>query len=335
MAFALVQWQNVLELSDELMTQALNLDNRITNFLSFAEGLRATGAVAEPHEFNETDRKFAIVLEESSQKVRDAFSNNFDIPSALEVIQNLIALVYAKPAPNNGLIVSAARFVREIMSVLGFAPETLQLSEGGNDLLGPLAQNMAQSRQAARNNLKELLAETKKVATALKVNLRQPRPTDEAEANNYDLVKALDEHVKKALGDLDKIRDEILPSAGIKLEDQGDGSVTFKVGEPETEEERKKKQIQAAHQKAAAQAQREKAKAQPKEQKLIEHPREVLKRENKYSQFDADGMPTHDADGKELSKSQKNKIKKWYKIEEEKFNKQQAKLAASPAPETK
>ena len=57
--------------------------------------------------------------------------------------------------------------------------------------------------------------------------------------------------------------------------------------------------------------------------------------EGKYSQFDERGVPTHDAAGAELNKSQKKKHEKIYAAQKKKFDKAVAagEISADPKPE--
>ncbi|KFM63812.1 Cysteine--tRNA ligase, cytoplasmic, partial [Stegodyphus mimosarum] len=66
------------------------------------------------------------------------------------------------------------------------------------------------------------------------------------------------------------------------------------------------------------------------EQEALKAAREAMKKippsemfksmPDKYSQFDEKGIPTHDAEGKELSESQLKKVMKLYNAQEKKYN---------------
>ena len=322
MAFALTSWQNVLDFNEEHITQASNILKRFTNFLEKAEGMLQTGQATEVHDYTETDRKFTILLEETQLKIRNAFANNFNIPAAINALQELINASFADPQPNNGLFIAAARLVNQILNILGFTKETVKLSESGGVNMGPVATTMAEFRRVTRPTTLDLLKDEREVAQALGVNLKQPRPEGDEEAQKrYDLVKRLDDHVKKLLADMDKLRDDGLPSLGIRLEDRADGSVDFKIGDPEDPEIKQKKQTIAKEQKQTKQQKKEQ---QPKKAaEPIEHPSETFRKQtDQYSQWDESGIPTHDAEGKPLPKSRINKLKGVYNKLLAKYNKQ-------------
>ncbi|PSN55382.1 Cysteine--tRNA ligase [Blattella germanica] len=102
------------------------------------------------------------------------------------------------------------------------------------------------------------------------------------------------------LSECDRLRDDILPNVGVRLEDREEA-------EKAAEKERKKAE------QAAAQAQRD-------AQKRIKPTEMFLSERDKYSQFDDKGIPTHDAEGKELSKGQIKKLQKLQQVQEKKYN---------------
>jgi cysteinyl-tRNA synthetase len=304
MAFCLVQWQNVLELSEDLFEAARGLLARISNFLGLAEGLRGSGAVYAIRGFSAADAKFAALLGSVQQRVRAAFADNFDVPAALTALRELIDGAYATPAPNNGLIVDGARFVRKIIDVLGFGTESVGLASGGGGL-APVAKGLAEFRVTARGNARTLLGDARAVAEALGVDPRAPRPEDPAEGAKWDLVQGLQTRVKGVLSGIDELRDTTLPAVGIRLEDAPDGSVTFKIGEPEAPKPK------APPKAAAAKGQKQ---APPPPPEAVDPVAHFKAQTDKYSEWDENGLPTKGADGKELTRSQLNKIKKEYEV---------------------
>lgn len=77
----------------------------------------------------------------------------------------------------------------------------------------------------------------------------------------------------------------------------------------QVEEEKRKKKEEAARRKQEQEAAKlAKMKIPPSEMFLSET--------DKYSKFDENGLPTHDAEGKELSKGQAKKVKKLFEAQE-------------------
>ncbi|MEE6499394.1 hypothetical protein FKM82_003433, partial [Ascaphus truei] len=98
----------------------------------------------------------------------------------------------------------------------------------------------------------------------------------------------------------DALRDDILPELGVRLEDHEGLPTVVKLVDKETllkEKEEKKKAAKLAKMKIC--------------------PSEMFKPEtDKYSKFDESGFPTHDVEGKELSKGQAKKLRKLYEAQE-------------------
>uniref|UniRef100_A0A8C5SZS3 Cysteine--tRNA ligase, cytoplasmic n=1 Tax=Laticauda laticaudata TaxID=8630 RepID=A0A8C5SZS3_LATLA len=98
----------------------------------------------------------------------------------------------------------------------------------------------------------------------------------------------------------DSLRDDILPEHGVRFEDHEGLPTVVKLVDRDTllkEREEKEKAAKLA-----------KMKVSPGEMFKSEH--------DKYSKFDENGLPTHDVEGKELSKGQMKKLKKMYEAQE-------------------
>ncbi|KAH0789594.1 cysteinyl-tRNA synthetase [Histomonas meleagridis] len=319
MAFALVPWQKVLELTDGLIEHANSLLSKITNFLQNAEAIHSTGHATDVHEFNEVDNEFSLLLTKTSLDVESAFSNNFNIPQVLELISQLITSANSMK-PNNGLILSSARFIKRIMNILGFTKDSCNLSESTASNLGAVAESLAHHRQEIRVPARSLLTDTKAIAQLLGVDIRKPRPDNDEEAQKrYDAIKLLDEHTKSILSLMDKQRDITLPALGIRLEDSNNG-VTFKLCDPEDVEAKLKKQAQMKHaQEVKKQQQQQKGN---KKQAVVVDPAVFFREQtDKYSEWDETGFPTKDAKGEPLSRGQINKLRKQQKLMQDRFNK--------------
>uniref|UniRef100_A0A669R118 cysteine--tRNA ligase n=1 Tax=Phasianus colchicus TaxID=9054 RepID=A0A669R118_PHACC len=118
----------------------------------------------------------------------------------------------------------------------------------------------------------------------------------------------------------DALRDDILPELGVRFEDHEGLPTVVKLVDKDTllkereekkkiEEEKKRKKEEAARKKQEQEAAKlAKMKIPPHEMFKLEH--------DKYSKFDENGFPTHDTEGKELSKGQIKKLKKLYETQE-------------------
>lgn len=113
----------------------------------------------------------------------------------------------------------------------------------------------------------------------------------------------------KVLSLCDELRDLTLPELGVRLEDKGTSSV-WKLEDPAVLRSERAIKAQDASAKEAAKK-LDAAKRAAKEEAASLHPRFMFKHlDAKYARFDTNGIPTHDAVGEPLSKSQVKKFKK-------------------------
>merc|ERR1712029_129701 len=121
------------------------------------------------------------------------------------------------------------------------------------------------------------------------------------------------------LKECDVLRNDVLPGLGVRLEDKDDHTVIKLVDKNELLKEREEKRL--AEEKKKAKIEEMKRQNEAKEAKKKIPPSEMFKSEtDKYSKFDDKGMPTHDAKGEELPKSQLKKLQKVYAAQEKKYN---------------
>jgi len=111
----------------------------------------------------------------------------------------------------------------------------------------------------------------------------------------------------------DRIRDYDLTDLGVQLDDQSDKPSLVKFVPAAkliaAREEKAALVAERARQKEEARKAREKAEEE-KWQKAKLSPQDMFKADEKYQEWDADGMPTKMADGSEVPKSQLKKLKK-------------------------
>lgn len=127
------------------------------------------------------------------------------------------------------------------------------------------------------------------------------------------------------LSECDKLRDEILPNVGVRLEDDMD-SGRSKIKFVNKEELLKERELKRRYEEEKlAEKERKKAeinqKALEREESKKISPKEMFRSQtDKYSKFDDSGLPTHDNLGKELSKGQIKKLQKLQLAQEKKYN---------------
>lgn len=126
------------------------------------------------------------------------------------------------------------------------------------------------------------------------------------------------------LRECDRLRDEVLPNVGVRLEDDDDGCCKVKlVNRDELMKELEaKKKLEAAKAAEKEKKKSEAAAAAAAKAALRKiPPSEMFRMETeKYSLFDENGLPTHDQSGKEISKGQLKKLQKLQQAQEKKYN---------------
>ncbi|EAY09567.1 cysteinyl-tRNA synthetase family protein [Trichomonas vaginalis G3] len=337
MIFCQSHYRNPMDLSEDNISQAQVKLSKITNFLSSIEPLTLKSISELKRGFKPEDKAFSYFIAKTAEDIERYFADDFDIPKAVNALVALIDEYNKnKDVVIDSLVVEAAKLVRRIMVVLGFSPETVLLSQSNTNLNeSGFPQAMAAYRQNVRTNNINMLKQVRELAKSLNIDMKkQP-----AEANPvYDLLKQLETGVKENMTQLDTLRDESLPSIGIKLEDNANG-VDFKLVDPKqlaeeiktkkTTENFKAQRKEQEKQKQAEKAQNEKKQKPKKDENGVPyHPREWFTSQNDiYSAFDENGLPTakflEDGTSKELSKSEASKLKKMYNTMLQDYNKYQ------------
>merc|ERR1739838_112116 len=128
----------------------------------------------------------------------------------------------------------------------------------------------------------------------------------------------------KLLQICDAIRDDMLPPLGIRLEDrEGGGAPSIKVVDPDelkAEIQAKKNQEEAKRLEKERKKQEAAAKQANKAAEVLKNPAEYFKTDE-YTKWDENGIPTHDKEGKEVTKSQVKKLTKLMEAYKKKFEK--------------
>uniref|UniRef100_A0A665TQT6 Cysteine--tRNA ligase, cytoplasmic n=1 Tax=Echeneis naucrates TaxID=173247 RepID=A0A665TQT6_ECHNA len=180
------------------------------------------------------------------------------------------------------------------------------------------------SRKSAKQTPNRLLIESIAVylTSMLKVGLESTvMPYLDVLSDFRESVRkiAREKKVMELLQLCDSVRDDTLPELGVRLEDH-EGNPDFILQSSKNwfslsqlEEEKKKKKEEAAKKKQEQEL--------AKLAKMKIPPCEMFRSEtDKYSKFDEAGFPTHDVEGKELSKGQAKKLRKFYEAQEKLYN---------------
>ncbi|KAF5286869.1 hypothetical protein FQA39_LY00402 [Lamprigera yunnana] len=296
-AFLLHSWRDTLDYSQNTMECAIQFEKLFNEFFLNVKDLTRsiTGSTTNNTFFKwscmelDLHKKFL----EIKLNVHIALCDNIDTRLSLELLRELVTSsnIYLRDCkqPNAVLLRNIASYITYILSVFG----TISKEE----VIGfPMSQSVSGNTETTIMPYLEIIASFR-----------------ETVRNHAITLKATD-----ILHECDILRDELLPNVGVRLEDRDGGGSAVKLVdcatllkekeskrqaelEKQAEKDRKKAEI------AAVQAAKEALKRIP--------PNEMFKDEiGKYSKFDENGLPTHDADGKEISKGQTKKLQNYSKL---------------------
>ncbi|XP_073963672.1 cysteine--tRNA ligase, cytoplasmic [Choristoneura fumiferana] len=307
LAFLLHGWKETLDYSNNTMEMAIQTEKMFNEFfLTVKDALRAGYDEGCGGEWRDEERALAGKLSATKEQVHAALCDNIDTRGALDALRELVAACHVflrgpAAAPRAApLLARAARFVTDVLHVFGAVG-------------GPRGGIGFPVDDAGVVNLEEAVMPYLEALSSFRARVRDAART----------AKAGD-----VLALCDTLRDVDLPELGVRLEDKPDRTVVKLVSKEELiREKEEKKRLEAEKLKKKqelAEAQRLKD-----EQKKIP-PGELFRKEtDKYSKFDDKGLPTHDHEGKEISKGLVKKLQKLQQAQEKKYNEYLASVKTS------
>merc|ERR1712106_704816 len=308
LAFLLHSWKDTLDYSDNTMELAKSYEKTVGEFfLTVKHFMRTTPGTGVDafSKWTEAELELQNRLFECQDNVDTALCDNVDTRKALETLRELVSQanqyidkVRSASSPvNRQLLKSAAVYCSRILDIFGLISKESPLGfpsgsgggEGEQDLeslVMPFLSSLADFRDNVRKQARE--------------------------------VKATD-----ILKECDRLRDDVLPELGVRLEDkEAEATVIKLVDKEELRKEKEEKKI--AEEKKRLEKEAKKAEAAAKQalldaQKKIK-PEDLFRSEtDKYSKFDDKGLPTQLVDGAEVPKAQLKKLQKIYQAQEKKY----------------
>ncbi|XP_023393127.1 cysteine--tRNA ligase, cytoplasmic [Pteropus vampyrus] len=306
LAFLMHSWKDTLDYSSNTMESALQFEKFMNEFfLNVKDVLRAP--VDATGQFEKWEKEEAELNESFYDKkaaVHEALCDNIDTRTVLEEMRALVsqcnlymaARKAARRRPSRTLLESIALYLTHMLKIFGAIEEESSL---GFPVGGP--------------------------GTSLDV---KSTPTSPVAFASLRLVVAVMSSrfgcpfapVPEVLQLSDALRDDVLPELGVRLEDHEGLPTVVKLVDRDTllkEREEKKKVEEEKRRKKAEAARKKQEQEAAKLAKMRIPPSEMfLSETDKYSKFDENGLPTHDTEGKELSKGQAKKLKKLFDAQE-------------------
>ncbi|KAK3925356.1 Cysteine--tRNA ligase, cytoplasmic [Frankliniella fusca] len=298
LAFLLHSWKDTLDYSENTMEVAVIYERMLNEFFLNVKDLSRNVALGTTNDsFQKWSRK-ELDLQQKFSETKDSVHNflcdNVDTAGALKTIRDLVSScnLYLGDksqdfSPNTLLLRDIALYITELLRTFGALPSDSSIGF-------PLA-----SADNSGFNLEETVMPYVRILAEFRDSVR----TQARETKDVEILKQCD-----------NLRDNILPTVGVRLEDREVPPARVKLVDKETllKEREAKQRLEEAK---AAEKERKKVElaqaAALKEAKRKVPPSEMFLQEtDKYSKFDETGLPTHDAAGKEISKGQQKKLQK-------------------------
>ncbi|XP_027387477.1 cysteine--tRNA ligase, cytoplasmic isoform X1 [Bos indicus x Bos taurus] len=302
LAFLMHSWKDTLDYSANTMESALQYERLLNEFfLNVKDLLRAPVEVAaqfEKWEDEETELNKSFYKKKAA--VHQALCDNIDTRTVLEEMRALVgqcnlymaARKAARRRPHRVLLESIAHYLTHMLKIFGAIEEESSLGFP----IGGAGTSL---------NLESTVMPYLQVLSEFREGVRRI---------------AREHRVPEVLQLSDALRDDVLPELGVRLEDHEglptvvklvdrDALLREREDKKRAEEEKRKKKEEATRKRQEQEAAKlAKMKIPPSEMFLSES--------DKYSKFDENGLPTHDTEGKELSKGQAKKLRKLFEAQE-------------------
>uniref|UniRef100_A0A7M4FJL6 Cysteine--tRNA ligase, cytoplasmic n=1 Tax=Crocodylus porosus TaxID=8502 RepID=A0A7M4FJL6_CROPO len=282
LAFLMHSWKDTLDYSNNTMESAIQYEKFMNEFfLNVKDILRSPNEVTgQFQKWESQEIELNKSFYDKKAAVHEALCDNIDTRTVLEEMRSLISQSNSYIAAKKSARQIPNRLLLE--SVSSYLTQMLKIFGAieSDEIVGfPVGRN------SQNVNLESTVMPYLQVLSEFREGVRQI---------------AREKKVPGVLQLSDALRDNILPELGVRFEDHEGLPTVVKLVDRDTllkEREEKKKAAKLA--------------------KMKIPPNEMFKLEqDKYSKFDENGFPTHDTEGKELSKGQMKKLKKLYEAQE-------------------
>lgn len=316
-------WDKPMNFSESVMSEAIAKEKQFQNFFKIVKNvLRRMETDGETYvkgfENAQTwglgETELAHLLEITTTQVRERIEDNFDTPGALQALLNLASGVHsyldktATGSPLPLLVKEAAEYITQILVIFGLSTANVNNEIGfGSDLTN------------SSGGIESTVAPYINAVCSLRDELRA--------AAKDDLSKA------KLISITDHFRDYTMVDLGVRVEDSPSGSIweLCDSGVLQSERDEKFRKAREATIKSVQSKVDRKLKEIEKFQLASVNPKEYFQKQStKYSVFNDRGLPTHDYEGKELSKKAMKDVEKTMQKAEKEHEKYREKLAAEP-----
>ncbi|CAD6191916.1 unnamed protein product [Caenorhabditis auriculariae] len=308
--FLMHNWTDVLDYSPSTMERALQFE-KMTNefFLVVKDYLRRHYKPDSSQGYQKYQARELQLMEDFSKlkaDVHDALCDSVDTRTVVEKIRELIWLGNAYIAekekegtvPNCLLLRNFASYITWLLKMFGAIPQHQEIGF-------PVDSDDAASCG---------------IASTSKETVVMPYLTALAEFREKVRNIAKEHKIVGILEECDRLRDEVLPELGVRLEDRS-AQTCVKLVDRDTLRREAEQKAAAEKAKQAEKDRKAKEKADKEAAKRVP-PTEMFKKGDeaaKYSKYDEKGIPTHLASGDEVTKSQRKKLEKMWEAQNKSY----------------
>ncbi|KAI9327242.1 tRNA synthetases class I (C) catalytic domain-containing protein [Zopfochytrium polystomum] len=323
--FLLNSWDSIIDFKDSSFQEARVFETTINNFLINAKSLvqeaRASPAVfTGRHQFHQQEKNLLRTFEQKQGEIHAAFCDNFDTFTAMNALRDMItasnsyiqAATTARAGVSSELILKIAKYVTKTMRLLGVFRDdgVTEIGEGAKAGSG-----------AAASSVEEVADPYVRLLARFRDRVRE---LSRAGAPPAEFLAACD-----------RLRDVDLVMLNVSLDDRDDGRALVKFVDKEVilrQQAEKRAAQEAAAAEKEARRRAEQAKEAERQARNRIRPEDMFRDEEGqrlYSKWDAKGIPTHDAQGEELSKKKSKNLQKEWDAQSKRYEKYQAESSKS------
>ncbi|XP_064867264.1 cysteine--tRNA ligase, cytoplasmic [Oncorhynchus nerka] len=302
LAFLMHSWKDTLDYSSNTMESAVHYEKFLNEFfLNVKDILRAPCDVTGQFEkWEAAEMELNESFYERKAAVHAALCDNVDTRSTMEEMRALVtqsntyiaSRKSSKLQPNRMLMKSIALYLTDMLKTFGAieGTEPIGFPVGGD---------------GHHVDMETTVMPYLKVLSDFRESVRKI---------------AREQNVTEVLQLCDVVRNDTLPELGVRLEDHEGLPTVVKLVDKETllrERNEKKKMEDEKKNKKEEAAKKKQEQELAKLAKMKISPCDMFRSEtDKYSSFDETGFPTHDVEGKDLSKGQTKKLRKLHEAQE-------------------
>nr|POE72856.1 cysteine--trna ligase [Quercus suber] len=319
--FLLGAWKDGLEITSEVVKAGVAWEEKVNNFflkVRDSQQAKPTSNSSNGTAIEEND--LHKIFTGAKDRMYDALCDSFDTPSAMRIISDLITAYNTEKDVTPAISVAIGEWTTDILLIFGLDADHVDGQIGWSGLDIP---KEAKAFIYPLSDLRDRVREQAKTGTidipdigSLKISDSDPSSEPYARALSdfhqkiFDL-RASSASSKDYLSACDILRDSTLWDLGIYLEDRDNQPALVRPLSASLRAERIDREA-AATSKAASKAKAiaEKEAADKERLEKGKMPPLDMFRTSEFSAWDEGGLPTKDAEGKEVAKSRMKKLKK-------------------------